>query len=410
MRAQPNPNGKKSPNLLFYHLILPLLRLYLFLRYGYKNAKDAPKLPKNKAFVVLGSHASNLDFLFTLAAIYPHRPNVLVSEFFFGNKALASLLRFLQAIPRKQFRADAASVRAMMNVVKRGGCLLLYPEGEVNGTGRFCRMPPGIGRMCKMMGVPIYAAVTKGSYLSYPKWAQSQRRGRVECSLSQVADEETLRLLTNEQLEALLREKLYYDDFAWQKEARVAFMGKKLAQKLENLLYLCPKCGAEAKMKSEDDRFYCTQCGNSARMDEYGFLHAQGEKDFVFESVAEHVQYQRDALKKEIAKGGYVLEAMGTLLLHDERSQLVGSAAGRGVMRLDAKALSYEGERLGERVKLCWPLCGFFKLSFGAGRDFDIPSGDALRVSFRPDEAQLVEKYVLSVDALYDASHTATQA
>ena len=395
-------SGQKSHNPVFYHLIMPPLRLYLYLRYGYRRPKDVPAFPKDKAFVVLGSHASNLDFLFTLVAIYPHRPNVLITEFFFGNKLLAALLRFLRAIPRKQFRADAASVRAMMSVTRRGGCLLLYPEGEVNGTGRFCRMPPGAGRMCKMMGVPVYTAVTEGSYLSLPKWAAAQRRGKVFCRLTLAADEKTLKESSAEELESIFKEKLYYDDFAWQNEKRIAFRTKAPAEKLERILYRCPRCGAEARMKSEGARFLCTACGNAAYMDEYGFLHARGAEDKIFSTVADWSQYQRECLRREAAAHDYRLEAEGTLLLHMKSGKMLGEEAGRGVICLDKEALSYQGERLGEQVSLRWPLDGFFKLPFGAGRDFDIPSGDEPRVSFRPDERQLVEKFVLAVDTLYD--------
>lgn len=397
--------GEKSPNVIFYHLVIPLLSLYLYIRYGYKRPKDMPPLPKDKPFVVLGSHASNLDFLFTVAAIYPHRPNALVSEFFFGNKLLSALLHFLQAIPRKQFHSDAASVRAMMKVIRRGGVLLLYPEGEVNGTGRFERMPPGIGRMCKLMGARVYSAVCSGSYLSFPKWANKQRRGRAECLVSLIADEESIKNSSAEELETLFAEKLRYDDLAWQKKANTPFHAKAPAEELERILYRCPRCGAEFRMKSEGARFFCAQCRNCALMDEYGFMHPEGAEDKVFESVADWAEYQREILRDEIKEEDFCIEAEGTLLMHTGNGKMNGTAAGRGMIRLDKEALSYEGERLGENVSLCWPLESFYKLSFGAGRHFDIPSSDETRISFKPDERQCVEKFVLAVDALYDARH-----
>lgn len=409
MRAKAQP-GEKSPNPIVYHMLIPPLRLYLFLRYGYraprkKRAAQDVSLPREGGFVVIGSHASNLDFLFTALAIYPHRPNVLVSDFFFGNAALAALLRGLRAIPRKQFRPDAASVRAMAKVARRGGCLLLYPEGEVNGTGRFYSMPPGIGRMCKMFGLPVYSAVTYGSYLSCPKWAKHERRGRVECSLRLAADAETLRRESAQALEARFAKALFYDDFRWQQEARVPFRGgrggrRTRAERLENILYLCPRCQSEGMMASEGERFYCKACKNEARMDAYGFLKPLGAEDRIYESVADWSAAQREALRASVRREDFLLEAPGALLLHRGKRRLVGTEAGRGTLRLDRECLGYEGERLGERVSLRWPLTGFYKLSFGAGRDFDVPSADGPRVSLRPDNPQLVEKFVLAVDAL----------
>lgn len=401
MQKNKSAAGEKSPDPLFYHLIMPLLKLYLFIRYGYR-APAAAEMPKDGPLVVLGSHASNLDFLFTVAAIYPHRPNALVTEYFFGEPALAWLLTSLHAIPRKQFVADTASVRAMLRTVRRGGCLLLYPEGEVNGTGRFDRMPPGIGKLCKLLGAPVYTAVTEGSYLSFPKWAKRQRRGKAFVRLELAADEAVLSRMTSAELDALLAEKLKYDDFEWQKRNMLPFRVKSPAEGLERMLYLCPKCGAEGRMESEGALLRCANCGNTAVLDEYGFLHKRGKDDIVFERAADWAEYQRKELRHAIASPDFFIEEKGALLIH-KQGKLTGEEAGRGMIRLDAETLSYSGERYGESVCLKWPLKSFYKLSFGAGRDFGVPCEGKERIFLRPDRTQLVEKFVLAVNVLYDA-------
>lgn len=394
----------KSPNALFYHIVMPLLRAYLYLRYGYRDSGETTGLKKGEPFVVLGSHASNLDFLFTIAAIYPNRPNAVVTEYFFGERALAWLLHSLHAIPRKQFTADPASVRAMLRTVRRGGCLLMYPEGEVNGTGRFDRMPPGVGKLCKLLKAPIYTAVTYGSYLSYPKWADKQRRGRAGVKLELAADAAAVEKFSGEELDELIRKKLKYDDFEWQKANMIPFPAKAPAEKVERMLYLCPRCKAEGLMKSEGARLFCTGCGNAAVLDEYGFFHREKAEDKVFESVADWTEHQRDTLRAALAVPGFRMETKGALLLH-RGGKLVGEEAGRGIIALDEKALSYTGERLGEQVELSWRLDSFYKVSFGAGRDFCVPTQDGQRIFLRPDNTQLVEKFVLAVNLLYDMRH-----
>ena len=53
-KAQP---GEKSPNPIVYHMLIPPLRLYLFLRYGYraprkKRAAEDVSLPRDRKSVV----------------------------------------------------------------------------------------------------------------------------------------------------------------------------------------------------------------------------------------------------------------------------------------------------------------------------------------------------------------------
>ncbi|MDO5110838.1 MAG: lysophospholipid acyltransferase family protein [Clostridia bacterium] len=390
-----------APSPIFYYAILPLLRLYLFIKYNYRKPKSLPPIPKDAPFVVLGSHASNLDFLFTFVALYPHRMNALVSSYFFDNKALGLLLTSLRCIPRKQFSADPASIRAMLGVIKRNGSVLLYPEGEVNGTGRFYSMPPGIGRMCKLMGASVYAAVNSGSYMTRPKWGCCERKGRVECKVTLVADAAAVRELSARDLDARIQKALYYDDHAWQKQARVPFKRGDRATGLENMLYKCPRCGAEGKMRARGDTLSCAACQNGARMDVYGLLHPVKKGDIIFDNVADWVQFERDALKAETALPDFRMQHKASILLRTGADREGYVPAGGGVMGIDRDFITYEGVRQGKRVSLRFALKDFYKTPFKSGAHMEIPGEDDPKIALVPDNPQLLEKYVLAVEALY---------
>lgn len=391
-----------APNPVFYHLVMPPLRLYLFIRYNYRKPKTLPPIPKGEPFVVLGSHASNLDFLFTFTALYPHRMNALVSSYFFGGKALSMLLRSLRCIPRKQFTADPASIRAMLSVIKRGGSVLLYPEGEVNGTGRFDRMPPGIGRLCKLMGVRIYAAVNSGSYMTRPKWSGCERKGKVECRVSLIADAATVRELSPRALEERIQKALYYDDHAWQKRARVPFKRGARAEGLQHLLYRCPRCGAEGQMRARGDTLSCVCCGNGARMDVYGLLHPLKKGDKIFDNVADWVRFERDALKRETALPDFHMQCKGSILLHLDAGKTSYRPVGDGVVGIGRDFITYEGVRLNKRVSLQWALKDFYKTPFNSGTHMEIPGDEEPRTALVTENRQLLQKYIFAVDALYD--------
>lgn len=69
---------------------------------------------------------------------------------------------------------------------------------------------------------------------------------------------EQLAAMTADEIQKALDERLYHDDYEWNKTARVKFAGKgRMARNMHQLLFWCPKCGGELCMASEGDRIYC---------------------------------------------------------------------------------------------------------------------------------------------------------
>ena len=118
-----------------YDMLTLLLRPYLWLKYRFRAPKDIPALPDGP-IVLLGSHTGNLDFLFALATLRQKRFHAVVAAHFYRNHRIAWLLNLFRCIKKEQFRADVESIARMKNTIEMGESLLIYPEGEVNGTGR----------------------------------------------------------------------------------------------------------------------------------------------------------------------------------------------------------------------------------------------------------------------------------
>lgn len=394
-------HGIKRPNRVLYACVAALLRPYLYLRYGFKTDRSLARQIKGP-FIVLAAHPSNLDFLFAASSFYPRRFNVVVSRHWYGKKWLARLLRLFQCIPREQFRPDPASLRAMMQVVRDGGALLMFPEGEVNGVGRYMSMPKNVARLCKRLGVPVYAASTSGSYLSRPKWSTGERKGRVEIRLQRVVDAAALRTVSEDELFSRIESALYYNDYAWQEAQMQPFFGSRLAEGLHNLLYRCPRCGVEFAMQSHANALWCSSCGNRVLMDSYGFLAAAGAEDLVYRHVADWVEYQRGCLHKTLQTPDFALEAEAQILLFTDPKSLRGIPAGAGKIRLDREHFHYIGTQNDEDVELHIPIAGVFKFPFACGKDFEVPR-DGDRVAFRPKDPGAVEKFVLALPLIHEA-------
>lgn len=390
----------KKQNPVLYAVICALLRPYLRLMYNYSAPAGGPALPDGP-ILVLGAHSSNLDFLFALPALRKKRFNIVVTSYFFNNRRLACLLRFFHCIEKEQFRADVPAIRDMRASVKNGASVLIYPEGEVNGTGRTEPPEPNITRLCRLMDVPVYAIRTHGSYLTRPKWGPVIRRGRVEAEILPVAEtREALHALSDGALYGRIRDSLYVNDYDWQRNAKIPFAHRDAAKGLHNLLYICPRCGREFVMNTAGLEIFCESCGNRGRMDEFGFLHPAGPGDVIPQTVPEWADLERESIRRAFASSpGHRMESRAFLQFHEESNTVRSADVGFGKVSLDRTELVYDGTCNGDEVRLIYPLSSFVKLPFNMGRQFDVPN-PVRYTSIRPENPREVEQFVLAVQVI----------
>lgn len=390
----------KPQRVVSYGILCLLLRPYLRVAYHFHRPRQFPPLPLGPV-VLLANHASNLDFLYAVATLWPKRFNIVVSSYFFNDVRLARLFRFFRCIQREQFRSDVASIADMRSVIAQGGSLLIYPEGEVNGIGRGDPAPESIARLCKLLGVPVYAIRTYGGYMTRPKWNPKIRRGKVEAVVEPVATGEEAASLSQDALYQLISRAIFVDEYEWQRNAMAPFPLKNPAEGLEDLLYLCPRCGAEYATRTEGNQLFCTACGNRGVMDVFGFLSPAGSDCAIPETVPEWVELQRQALRWEISREDFCLKADTYLQFHFDSRSVLHTDVGEGVVSLTRQSLSYTGSCQGEQVNLCFPAASIYKLPFSMGKQFDVPNSERL-ISMRLKNGQMVEKFVLAMPLVYE--------
>jgi hypothetical protein len=114
---------------------------------------------------------------------------------------------------------------------------------------------------------------------------------------------EELRNMNADDINALIARDLYEDAYKSQALSPVPYRGKRLAEKLEHVLYLCPACAGWEALFSQNDRITCKLCGHSVSYTEWGLLNGGR-----FDTVAKWSQWQKEQLE--------------TRLLHMEQSFL----------------------------------------------------------------------------------------
>ena len=313
--------------------------------------KDDVSAYRGQSYVVVSNHASRMDYVFTAPAFLPDSFNFVVGWNEFFRSHLAFILRAAQVIPKKNFVSQPYSIRQIIRVIRAGGRIILLPEGmsSISGANQPCAR--GSGHLLKNLGVPVLYTKIAGGYLTAPKYNLTDRIGRVDVEAGVLFTPEQLREMTADEIQRELDVKLYHDDYAWNKTARVKFSGKgRMAENMHQLLFWCPQCGSMLTTESSGDTIRCRKCGCSGHLNEYYDLIPDGTSRLP-ETPRVWFDMQREAVRKLVSEPGYELtEHVRIGILPPDRylkKQATSEIAGDGTLRLNAEGLHFTGTRLG---------------------------------------------------------------
>ena len=254
-------------------------------------------------YVLLCNHNAFMDFKVATRAIFPYRANYVVAiDGFIGREWL---LREIGCICKRKFTNDITLIRHLREVIKNGNIAVIYPEARYSLCGTTAVLPASLGKLCKLLGVPVVSLICHGHHVNSPFWNLHERGvAPTEADLTVLFTAEELREASPEAVNAKILEAFQYDDFAWQKERGIRTPYPKRAEGLHKVLYQCPACGTEYRMSTEGARIRCGACGKSWTMSETGELSADaGETEF--SHIPDWYEWERANVRKEVEAGTY---------------------------------------------------------------------------------------------------------
>lgn len=147
----------------------------------------------------------------------------------------------------------------------------------------------------------------KGNYLQSPIWNLTKRKeARLHTDMTYALTTEDIRKMTVEEIYEKLSELLSYDEYRWQRDAKMKITYQKRAQGLHLPLYQCRNCKTEFHMNSKDNRIFCSCCGAGWSMDEYGTLKSEQSQEEIY--IPDWYEWQRENVHEQIEKNAYVLD------------------------------------------------------------------------------------------------------
>ena len=255
-------------------------------------------------YLLLGNHNAFFDMKVSATATFPRFGNYVVAiDGYIGREWL---LRSIGCICKRKFTSDLQLIRHLNTVVKKGGIPVIYPEARYSLCGTTAPLPESIGKLCKMLDVPVVTLICHGHHINHPFWNTRHERGvkPTEATMKLEIPLEEVRKMSAEEINAHLVEVFQYDDFRWQKENGIVVDCPDRAVGLEKILYQCPHCGKEYKMHSEGIKLTCGACGKVWEMTELGELKAEnGETEYPH--IPDWYEWERGNVRAEVTSGTY---------------------------------------------------------------------------------------------------------
>ena len=323
----------------FFISVIARFILKVMLHTGIDKTGLEELIEKGGPALVVSSHTSNLDFLYSGLALYPNVVTFVGSHHFTLNKITNFFMRISHAIPKKMFCADVNTIITMLRARDKGQIIVLYPEGRLPCAGNSVDVTDGTAELVKKLGVDVYWITQDGAYKSVPKWAGLKfRPGRVLVHGGKLFSKEEIKDLTKEEIYEALQNAIRHDDDKVLTDVR--YRCKNTAEGLDGILYKCPVCADEFKMTSSGRILSCGSCGSSWELDEKYVLHGP-----VFDHINEWYDWQMEVLDTDDIIDSPV--GVGTV---DSMGKF-DKNAGHGRLVVDRDTINFDGEVFGEPLK-----------------------------------------------------------
>ncbi|MBR5437702.1 MAG: 1-acyl-sn-glycerol-3-phosphate acyltransferase [Clostridia bacterium] len=268
--------------------------------------------PKHKSFLIIGNHTEAADPGYLMAALNKYirfiaSDHTLRLSLGWVYKNIGGVIIKYRDKPSHVLMDD---VKAHL---KAGVPVGLFAEGAMSLNGQTGYFSGNTGKLVKESGCALITYKFVGGYLRSPRWANKSRKGPIIGHFVGEYSPEELSKMSVEEINELIRRDIHVNVYDEQRENPLSYEGENLAECVERILYICPKCGQVGTLHSKGDDLNC-ECGAVYTMKADGFFHGE---DVVHDNVYDWDMWQRKVWKEKL------LSAEDGELIFSEGGQIV---------------------------------------------------------------------------------------
>lgn len=239
--------------------------------YGIR-ANISPKIKYiNEPYLLLSNHLGRYD-PFIISSFLKKKPHFISSDAILRDRVIGRLFKGLGAVPKKKGMRDSVVIREMMQLVKRGDSIALFPEGTRTWDGTTLPIEPSIVKLVRLLNVPVIICKMKGAYAFDPRWSKSLRPADVEIDYELCITKEEIKNLNDKEVFKIIINGLMHDDIAYQEIKMTEIKSEHRAEYIDRVLFQCQYCESFDGFNSERNSFICRSCGKKYDINKYGFF------------------------------------------------------------------------------------------------------------------------------------------
>jgi len=152
--------------------------------FGFR-ARFVEPLPPRGGLVVLSSHQSHLDPLL-LGLATERRLSSLARSSLYAFKPFGFVITALDAVPINREASTVAAMKTVIDRLKKGAAVIIFPEGARTWDGRLGELKGGFTLIARKAGVPIVPVAIVGAFECWPRTRRFPRPGRIRLEFGRV--------------------------------------------------------------------------------------------------------------------------------------------------------------------------------------------------------------------------------
>ena len=155
----------------------PKMRWFRFARYACKifckvffrlHSYGQENVPEEGAVLLISNHQSLLDPV--LCGIFLKRPlYFLARDTLFKNRFFGWLISSVNTIPVRRGQADLTAMKKIIEKLKAGNGVCLFPEATRTRDGKITPFKPGFGLLCRRGKAAVVPVVVEGAFECWPR-------------------------------------------------------------------------------------------------------------------------------------------------------------------------------------------------------------------------------------------------
>ncbi|MBN2877191.1 MAG: 1-acyl-sn-glycerol-3-phosphate acyltransferase [Bacilli bacterium] len=274
---------------ILLNLLRPLVNLWMWLDAKRKVIRDPSySFCRKEPYILLANHTYLFDVVHVPLRTWKV-PFIIASQTLFTKQPTKFLVtQIAHVISKSKGKSDTAAIMNIFSSVKKGYPILIFPEGNTTFYGETEYIEESTMKLIKKLNLDVVTCNVRGGYSSRPRWGRGRRsRHYMELYYKLAITKESVAEMSLEEINSVVNQELYHNEYAFQRERMIPHKGKHLAEGIEDVVYVCPHCQAINSIRTEGNSISCCECGKTGHIDEYGFIH-----DFVFDNLVDWNQFQ----------------------------------------------------------------------------------------------------------------------